>query len=235
MDDQAVDRGSVIGQLVDELPSQRRAALDGEAVEVALHRERHGTPGDGLHQPLHGGIAGLAGPALADLDHCLERAQPLHDRLLCAWWHEHQQATLRRAGHHCGRQGGVATGGDGQRRVGIDQAQRRGHRQAQHHTGEVARLVRARHVAGLILDPHAGPCLEAQLGIEAGRTHDRRGAESATIDGGDGLVELVHELDEPLVGPAGGAGHVPGVEAAAVAQERVGLAFGSRRPWPPDR
>ena len=44
------------GQLVDELPAERLPALDGETVEVALHREGHGTIGDGLQQPVHGGV-----------------------------------------------------------------------------------------------------------------------------------------------------------------------------------
>ena len=141
------------GQLVDELPAQRGAALDGVAVEVALHREGHGAGRDGRQQPVVGGIAGLSWLALADLDLRAEAAQALDDRGLGAGRHEDEQAAPRGAGHDGRGQGGVAAAGDGQRRVGIGQAEVLGHAQAEHDAHEVARLVRAGDVAGLVLDP----------------------------------------------------------------------------------
>ena len=68
VDDEAIEGGGVVRQLVDELPAERGAALDGVAVEVALDGEGHGAGSDGCQQAVVGGVAGLSGLALADLD-----------------------------------------------------------------------------------------------------------------------------------------------------------------------
>ena len=115
VDDEAVEGGGVVRQLVDELPAERGAALDGVAVEVALDGEGHGAGRDGRQQAVVGGVAGLAGLALADLDLRLQAAQALQDRGFRAGRHEDEQAAPRGARHDGGRQRGVAAAGDGQR------------------------------------------------------------------------------------------------------------------------
>ncbi len=224
--DEPVERGGVVRQLVDELPAERGAALDGVAVEVALHGEGHGAPGDGVQQAVVGGVPGLARLALADLDLRPQLPQALDDGRLGAGWHEDEQSAIRGTGHDGGRQRGVPAAGDGQRRGRVGQAEVLRHPQAEHDAHEVAGLVGARHVAGLILDPQATQGVEAQAVVQAGRAHHGRGPEAVPVDRGDGLVQLAHEGHEALVAPAGLASHVIGVQARPIAHERLGVGRG---------
>ncbi len=170
-----------------------------------------------------GRVAGLSRLALADLDLCAQAAEALHDRGLSAGRHEHEQATLGRAGHDGRRQARVAAAGDGQRGGGIRQAEVLRHAQAEHDTHQVPRLVRAGDVARLVLDPEAALRAEAELPVQAGGSHHGRGPEAVAVHGSDGLVELAHERHEALVAPAARACTVPRVEARAVAHEGVGV------------
>ena len=118
--------------------------------------------GDGSQQAVVGGVAGLSGLALADLDLRLQAAEALEDRGLGAGRHEDEQAAPGGARHDGRGQRRVAAAGDGQWGGRVGQAEVLRHPQAEHDAHEVARLVGARDVAGLVLDPDASRRAEAQ-------------------------------------------------------------------------
>ena len=104
---------------------------------------------------------------------------------------------------------------------GSPPATRLGHAQLEQDPEQVARLVRARHVARLVLDP------DRPAGTQPGGACDplgprhRRDAEPATVHASHGVVELAHEVRVAGVAPARGPCDVVGVEQRSVPDERV--------------
>ena len=82
---------------------------------------------------------------------------------------------------------------------------------------QVACLVRAGDVAGFVLHPHLEPELFPQCRLAV----ERCGAKPVAVDGSDPVVQAAHQLDELRVAHSARARRVPGVEALAVAHERV--------------
>ena len=221
LDDDPVEGTAGRAQLVGDLPGQGRPALDREAVVRSLAGERDGALGEGLLQPQVRGIARLAGSARADDDDGPELPQPVDRGGVRAGGDEHAQLALGCPGENGSGQGGVAAARDGEGRSGIATGHRLGNPQLEQDPEQVACLVRARHVAGLVLDPDR--TLRPQPGgvRDPRRPDERRDAEPAAVHAGDGVVELAHEVHVAGVAPACGAGDVVGVEQGAVPDERV--------------
>ncbi len=158
----AVQGGAGGAQLVGDLPGQRRPALDREAVVGALAGERDGALGEGLLQPEIGGIAGLTGVSRAGDDARVQGPEAVDHRDVGGGRDEHPQLASRGPGDHRGGEGSVAAARDGEGPRGVAVTQRLGHPQLQEDPEQVTRLVRARHVASLVLDPHGSLRREAR-------------------------------------------------------------------------
>ena len=87
----------------------------------------------------------------------------------------------------------------------------------------MARLVRSRDAAGLVLDPDAAALGEAELRAECGGPRERGHLEAVPVDDRDALVEAFDQAEELLVRETAGLSEPVGVEEPAVADERVGL------------
>src|SRR5439155_1027911 len=93
---------------------------------------------------------------------------------------------------------------------------------------QVARFVGARHVPGLVLDPHAAIRGEPESlgeGVLAAESGDD---EPRAVDGADLLVEALHELDVLRVGHPPRGRQMMRAKELTVPNERV--RFGSGRP-----
>ena len=80
LDDEPVERGSGGGELAASSKAERHAALDREAVLVALAGERERALGSGCGEQAVGRVAGHVRVAFADGDPGAERAEPGDDR-----------------------------------------------------------------------------------------------------------------------------------------------------------
>ena len=98
----------------------------------------------------------------------------------------------------------------------VGQAQQLEHLQVHQQPKQVASLVRARHVAGLILDPDAAVRREPEPLAEGVRAEERRGDEPVAVDLGDRAVQAGDQRAVVVVADATGAGQVIGVEQAPV-------------------
>ena len=176
LDDEPIEGHAVVGELVDELPAERRAALDDEPVLVALAGERHGAV---LDRRLEREVR-MGSPACARLRAgrrvtvAPRSRQPVEDGRLGVGRHEDEQVAPRGAGDDGRGQGRVAAAGDGQRPRRVEPGDRLGHAQLEHDAHQVAGLVRAGDVAGLVLDPARRP---------AGRGRGARASAAARANG----------------------------------------------------
>ena len=189
LDDQVVQ--AVVSEVRYELVAEGQAALDGQAVLRALGGERQRPGVQFLAQPAVGGIAGDAGLARAG-DHVrAEVMQPPDDPRVGLGRHEHGQSPAPGPGHHSRRQGRVSAAGDRQVPAagGVGEAAALHYRQVDEHAHQVPALVRARDVAGLVLDPHPAVAIEAQGVTEVRAAEERGGAEPVAVHGGDRRVE----------------------------------------------
>ena len=89
------------------------------------------------------------------------------------------------------RQRGVPAAGDRQVAApgSIDEPDPLGDLEPDQHAEQVARLVRAGHVARFVLDPDAATLRETEPVAELVAARERRGREPVTVDGGDAVVE----------------------------------------------
>ncbi len=156
LDDEPVEGHAPLGELVDHLPAQGCAALDDEAVLVALAGERDRTRVDGRSAAGHS-LDRRSGrsPGTAPRPCASRSARRARIGVSASGRHEDQQPAPRRAGDDGGSQGGVAAAGDGQGPARVHGLQRLGDAELEHDRHEVPRLVRAGHVARLVLDPDA--------------------------------------------------------------------------------
>ena len=83
--------------------------------------------------------------------------------------------------------------------------------------------MRARDVAGLVLDEDATVLREAEQAAELVAPRERRDGEAVAVDGGDPLVEGAHERAEVGIAHAAVTPDVVGVEQFSIADERVRL------------
>ena len=95
-----------------QLAAERLAALDREAVQVALAGERDGAVGDRVEQREVGRVAGDARLALADGELRAERPKPRHDDGVGVGRDEDVEVAVGGARDDRGGEGGVAAGGD---------------------------------------------------------------------------------------------------------------------------
>ena len=229
LDDQVIQGAALARQIGHELVAEGLAALDGQPVLRALGGERQRPPRQLLPQPQVRRVAERAGRARADDHRGLEFAQPGGQAGVGVGRDEHGQPPAAGPGHHGRGQGRVPAAGDGQLPAagGVEQTAALHDRQVDEHAHQVAALVRARHVAGLVLDPHPAGGGEGQGLAQFRAAEERRGAEPVPVHGGDRRVERGDQVAVAGVGQAAGPGHVVGVHERAVAQERVRL--GDRR------
>ena len=213
-----------------ELPAERLAALDGEAVLGALAGEAGSAPSAmdaciartlgsplrpgsrwhtvtraprWLRRSITAGSAPAARTRAASAPPPAPRPPPRAPRCRSSRWPAADRRALPPPAHRSPR----ATG----------QLQRDAH--------QVARLVGTGHVAGLVLDPHAARAVQPHPAAQ------RRGPEAVSVHGSDRRVEPLHERHVPRVRPARRARPVPRPEQRPVAEERVRLAV--RRPARP--
>jgi hypothetical protein len=209
------------------LPAEGRAALDGRAVEVSLAGERHGAAGHRFEKAEVRRIAADPGPALADLEARPQLLQPGHDGGVGTGRDEHLERAPGGTSHDRRGQGRVAAAGNGEGRGGgrasAGAARGLGHLQLQQRSHQVACLVRARDVPGLVLDPDPAAAREAEPVAQLRGAEERRDPEAAPVHGSHALVQALDEGEVVGVAPAETARRVPGVEEGPVAQERVGL------------
>ncbi len=206
-----------------DLPGERLAALDGEPVEVPLARERQRALCERLLEPLHGGIAGNAGGAGADGDERAQLLEPVQHERVGADRDEDAQRALARGRDDRRGERRVAAARD--REVGPFRraAEPLGDFEIHEHAEQVAGLVRAGDVAGLVLDPDAARSGEAEPVAELVAAAERRHREAVAVDGGDALVEPADERAELRVADSARRGDVVGVEQLPVADERIRL------------
>ena len=194
LDDGAVERDARRRQL----PAERVAALDGEAVEVALARERHRPGRERLQQAA---IRRVTRPAVtrATRDAGAERVEAGEHRGICTGGDEDAQRPAAGRGHDRGGQSGVATARDRELGAFCGQARPLARFQIDEDTEEVPSLVGSGHVAGFVLDPDSTRVREAEFVRQLVRACERRDHEAVAVNLGDARVELAHECAEVAV------------------------------------
>jgi hypothetical protein len=213
-------------QLRRDLVGDGLAALDRQAVLVALAGERHGPAGKLLPQPQVGGVPGCSWLARARHDVAAEPAQPGHDARVRVHRNEHAQPA-RPGPRHDGR---------GERRVPAARdreaaALRRGGQpdplgdlEVDQQPHEVAALVRPRDVTGLVLDPHPAARREPEPFAQQGAPVQRRDQEAAGVHGRHRPPQVLDQPEVPGVAKPAVRREVIGAHQRPVAGERVGLA-----------
>ena len=168
-------------------------------------------------------VARFLRPPLADFGGGAEVAQAPDDASLGGGGNEDVERPVGRARHDGRGEGGVAAGGDHQtpRPQGFAERQAGDFEDAQieHDADEVARLVRARNHARLVLDPERPG--EAERRSERRLAREPGAADPMPIDRRQRLVEFARDVLPGGVGKARGARQAPGREPAAIAQEGV--------------
>ena len=169
--DEIVQRRGATGQ---HLVHQRLAAVDRQAVLVALAAERQRASAQRLVEAVHAGVAPIAGRARAGDDGRTECVQSLEHGRLGIGRDVDLQGARRGTREHRRGERGVAAAGDRQRRpaAGLDD------RQMEQQAHQVARLVRTADVSGLVLHPD----LEAEAFAERRLPGERRRAKPAAVD-----------------------------------------------------
>ena len=145
------------------LVDQGLATVDRESVLVALAAERQRAGAQRFVKAVNAGIARFARCARARHDRRAERVQAIEHRRFGIRRDEDLQRTRSGAREHGRGERRVAATGDRQRR--LVPALR--HREVEQDAHQVARLVRAADVPGLVLHPHAR-CRAARRAPAAG-------------------------------------------------------------------
>ena len=169
-----------------------------------------------------GRVTAAARLALADRHLGVELMEAVEDLRVGDLGHEDLEVPPDAARDDRGSQGGVPAAGDCQRpwRGGCRSS---GHLQFEQRAEQVARLVRAGDVAGLVLDPHAGVLRESQAFAQGAVALERGHAESRAVHVRQVVVESLDEVDHVSVGPARGTCGVTGMQERAVADEGIRL------------
>jgi len=218
--------------LLDHLPGERLAALDGQSVVAPLAAERQGTVAQrGLERQV-AGISREAGLPVAGRDPGAEGLQAAENRRVRGRRHEHVKRPACGTRHHGGREGRVAAAGDGQGSAVFEGSRPLGNEQVEHHAHQVACLVRARDVHRLVLHPQHASCLEAQAGREPFVRSERRRFKARSVHVCDRTVQAKRELPVLAVAQAARHGKTPRRKQGFVAGEGVGPVerAGSLRP-----
>jgi hypothetical protein len=231
LDDDVVHGGA--RELRGQLVGDGLAALDRQAVLVALTGERHG-PGRKLApQPQVGGIPGHPRLARARHDVAAEAAQPGHEAGLRIDRDEDAKPAPARPGDHGRRERGVPAARD--REVGAargGQPEPLGDLEVDQQPHQVAGLVRTRDVTGLVLDPHPAARREAEPVAHQRAPAQRRDQQAAGVHRGYRPPQGRDEPQVLTVAQPGVHGQVVRVHERPVADERVGLAA-ARKAQPP--
>ena len=200
-----------------QFEAQCPATVQREEVLRALAAERDGSVGHHLPEPVEAGIARLAGASFADPHVGPQVVQSSQHAFVGPRRDLYGQ---RSPGGTCdGRsgQGGVATRCDGQWRGRWDPVDLEVDRQPE----EVAGLVAARHVAGLVLGPEPTPLADG-LGHLC-YAEEWRGAKARAVHLGDGVIEAPDEVDVGTVAEPCSEGGVVRPEQVAEPDERIGI------------
>jgi hypothetical protein len=224
LDDDVVHGGA--RELRGQLVGDGLAALDRQAVLAALAGERHG-PGRKLPpQPEVGGIPGHSRLTRAGHDVAAEPAQPVHDAGLRIGRDEDAKPAAAGPGDHGRRERGVPAARDREVGAAVGQPEPLGHLEVDQQPHQVAGLVRARYVTGLVLDPHPAARREAEPVAHQRAPAQRRDPEAAGVHGGHRPPQGPDEPQVLVVAQPGVRRQVVGVHERPVAGERVGLAAG---------
>ena len=163
LDDHAVDRLARRQELRQDLPDQGPAALQGQSVLRPLAGEGHVAAVDRLQEAEVGRVARLLRPTRAGDGFGSEGGQPAGHQRVGLDRHEGAEGEVGRAGDRGGGQRRVAAARDRQGRerawpgvVPIHLPSAPAQRRPQAEPEQVTHLVRAGHVAGLVLDPERG-------------------------------------------------------------------------------
>jgi hypothetical protein len=226
LDHDAVD--AFARQLRGHLVPEGHAALDGQAVLVPLAGERQRAVGEGSLERVVGRVAGNAGVARGHDQVGLELLEPGHHDRVGVRGDEHLQPPARSPGHDGGGQRRVAARRDGERpadaRGRLEQAGPFGHLEVDREAHEVPCLVRARHVAGLVLHPDAAVGLEPEGVRQVVLADERRDPEAVAVHLSHGVVEPPDDLHVRVVAEARVLRQVVRAEQPAVPQ--VGVLLG---------
>ena len=222
-------------ELQGHLPTDRASPVEAPGVLRTLHRERNRAGAHGGPEPVHTRVAGhvwrLAG---AVLDGGAQADEGRHDGLVSPLGHEHRDRPGEGRGQGRGGERRVPAGRNGQR--GPVGPAPPGHQRAlfgddemQGDRHQVAGLVAAGDVAGLVFDPDAAVRAEPEGFGEPVRALQWCPMEPDPAHGRNGGVEATDALD-PVVGPEAGGGRerVPG-KVGAQRHERVGIVDGVER------
>ena len=133
---------------------------------------------------MDGRVAGHAGLARAGRDVGAELVEPLEHERVGVDGDEDAERAPARGGDDRGRQRGVAAARDRELAAlaGAGEAEPLGDLEADEDAEQVARLVRAGDVAGLVLDPDAAVRREPELPRQLVRPGERRHGEAVAVD-----------------------------------------------------
>ena len=217
------------------LPADRAATVEAPRVLRALHRERHRTGGHGLPEPMDARIARRVGVEPWTGDHVgVQLVQPGDHGGVGRHRDEDANGPPHRRGERARRQRRVAARGD-RERWPIGRPGPRcptgglGGDEVQQDREQVARLVAAGHVVGLVLHPHPAVGVEAEGIAERIGPLEGRGAEPGAGHHCDLGVEVADDRLAGRLGEAERCGvRVPG-EVPAERHERVVVAVRPQR------
>ena len=193
LDEQPVETGGrravVLDQRIDHLPGQGPAAVDGGGSLGSLAGEGNRASLDSGKHRMVGRVAGHARLALAAHHPAAELGDAVHHRFVGPGRHEHVEGPAHGSGHDRRGQRSVAAAGDGVGPVVPFVVVLAGQPMGEGHTEQVAGLVRAGHVARLVLDPQLRPTHAGGLG-QLGPGAEGCRLEAVPFDTGDGRVKL---------------------------------------------
>ncbi len=204
---------------VGQLPTERAAAVEAQGVLRTLHAEGQHATGNGLAEAQHGRVARrVAREPRAHGDPGVERLEQREHVRRGPLRHVHLERPRHRPGDGGGGDGGVATRGDRERRPPRtgSQAEQLGRAQVEHDADEVAALVAAADVAGLVLDPHRRRRVDARRVGKVEHVAVHRGDHEASGD-------LGGERHEGRFRHPVGRRECPPRHARSVGDERVGI------------
>ncbi len=197
---------------------------------------------DRLTEPQHGRVARrVVGASLAGGDHGVQfgeagddrRDRPSPARTLRSATPRRGRASPRPARRCRTRRSPAGGGPPTDDRRPWREPEQLGGPQVQQRREQVACLVAAGDVAGLVLDPHATVGRESQLVGERVGAGERRDAESGSVDRANRVVELADERGPGVGSHAVCLGERRPGQLGVVAHERVGVVGRAQRSHPP--
>ena len=205
------------GQLFGQFEAERAAAVDREQVVGALAAEGHGALGDELACPQYARIADFVVVSFAGPDVGAQAGELVDHTGVGPWRDMDRQWSSGCPGDNGGSERCVTARGNGKRGVDGNALDLEVDRQPE----EVAGLVGARDVAGLVLGPEPTPLADG-LGHLC-YAEEWRGAKARAVHLGDGVIEAPDEVDVGTVVEPCSEGGVVRPEQVAEPDERIGI------------